>query len=129
MEAAYLTCAKQLKTLLLQHDKAVTQVFLFDMKILALEKKIFTSILTGNDIMKTSHERRKSIILGIRIMFDRYKQHKWEKIQELSTHILQIMQQDDEDDQTEPWLTTATQESDNTVTIETDMFCSNYRSF
>lgn len=99
------------------------------MKILALEKKIFTSILTGNDIMKTSHERRKSIILGIRIMFDRYKQNKWEKIQELSAHILQIMQQDDVDDQTEPWLTTATQESNNTVTIETDMFCSHYRSF
>lgn len=97
------------------------------MQLLDLDNKIFINTLFGNITMKLNYERRKSTILGVRIMFNKYKHQKWETIQKLSSTLLQTIQPDG-DHPTEPWQTTAIQENDNMVVIETDMFCSQYRS-
>ena len=107
--------------------KIYTFFSLPDMQLLYLDSKIFANTLFGNTTMKLNQERRKSTILGVKVMFNKYKQQKWESIQKLSSHLLQTLQPDG-DHQTEPWQTTSTQENDNMVVIATDMFYSQYRS-
>ncbi|XP_060083547.1 uncharacterized protein LOC132562794 [Ylistrum balloti] len=80
--------AKKLHSLLIAHDKAAKQVHFLDDQLIRLDRQVFLSTLDDAHSLVLHLLTRKSIIQGVRKMFDQYRSTKQYQVQELSTLIL-----------------------------------------
>ncbi|XP_071159679.1 uncharacterized protein [Mytilus edulis] len=80
--------AQQLKTLLTAHDQTVTQINLLEGKIQQLDHYLFTANINGSHGYSKHLLTQKSTTLGIRKMYNQYREKKWNQVQELSTLIM-----------------------------------------
>ncbi|XP_060083544.1 uncharacterized protein LOC132562791 [Ylistrum balloti] len=89
MTTSDLVCyAQKLQSLLLAHDKAAKQVSFLDDQMLRLDRQLFLSTLDDAHSLVLHLLTRKSIIQGVRKMFDQYRSTKQHQVQELSALIL-----------------------------------------
>ncbi|OWF53929.1 uncharacterized protein LOC110445764 [Mizuhopecten yessoensis] len=80
--------AQKLQNLLLAHDRAAKQVNFLDDQLLRLDRQLFYSTLDDTHSLVLHLLTRKSIIQGVRRMFDQYLSTKKRQVQELSALIL-----------------------------------------
>ncbi|XP_069128472.1 uncharacterized protein [Argopecten irradians] len=80
--------AQKLQSLLLAHDKATKQVNFLDDHLLRLDRQLFFSTLDDAHSLGLHLLTRKSIIQGVRRMFDQYRSTKHRQVQELSALVL-----------------------------------------
>ncbi|XP_076105140.1 uncharacterized protein LOC143073461 [Mytilus galloprovincialis] len=80
--------AQQLKTLLMSHDQAVTQLNLLECRIQQLDSHLFSADINGCHSYRLRLKTQKSTTVGIRKMYNQYKEKKWNQIQQLSTLIM-----------------------------------------
>ncbi|XP_033732687.1 uncharacterized protein LOC117322063 isoform X3 [Pecten maximus] len=80
--------AKKLQSLLLAHDNAAKQVNFLDDQLTRLDRQLFLSTLDDAHSLVLHLLTRKSIIQGVRRMFDQYRSTKNRQVQELSALVL-----------------------------------------
>ncbi|XP_033732686.1 uncharacterized protein LOC117322063 isoform X2 [Pecten maximus] len=80
--------AKKLQSLLLAHDNAAKQVNFLDDQLIRLDRQLFVSTLDDAHSLVLHLLTRKSIIQGVRRMFDQYRSTKNRQVQELSALVL-----------------------------------------
>ncbi|XP_033732683.1 uncharacterized protein LOC117322063 isoform X1 [Pecten maximus] len=80
--------AQKLQSLLLAHDNAAKQVNFLDDQLTRLDRQLFLSTLDDAHSLVLHLLTRKSIIQGVRRMFDQYRSTKNRQVQELSALVL-----------------------------------------
>ncbi|XP_033732688.1 uncharacterized protein LOC117322064 [Pecten maximus] len=80
--------AQKLQSLLLAHDNAAKQVNFLDDQLTRLDRQLFLSTLDDAHSPVLHLLTRKSIIQGVRRMFDQYRSTKNRQVQELSALVL-----------------------------------------
>ncbi|XP_060083545.1 uncharacterized protein LOC132562792 [Ylistrum balloti] len=80
--------AKKLHSLLIAHDRAAKQVHFLDDQLIRLDRQVFLSTIDDAHSLVLHLLTRKSIIQGVRKMFDQYRSTKQYQVQELSALIL-----------------------------------------
>ena len=103
----------------------ILQYIISDSKIQRIDNQIFTSNLDGFHGYRLHLQTQRSVIVGVKKMFQKYKNKKWEEIQELSALILQSQ------DPSYPNHTTLLDyqlDPDTMATELTEMFCVHSRT-
>jgi len=103
----------------------ILQYTISDSKIQRIDNQVFTSNLDGFHGYRLHLQTQRSVIVGVKKMFQKYKNKKWEEIQELSALILQSR------DPSYPNYTTLPDsqlEPDTMATELTEMFCVYFRT-
>ncbi|XP_060065134.1 uncharacterized protein LOC132545470 [Ylistrum balloti] len=83
--------ALELRTLLVAHDKAFTQIQLIDIKLSDLEVKVLSAHAEGQQGLQLHLLNRKSVIEGVRHAFHQYRVDKWNQIRTLSKLIIDTL--------------------------------------
>ncbi|XP_076074232.1 uncharacterized protein LOC143045536 [Mytilus galloprovincialis] len=117
--------AQQLKNLLTSHDQAVTQLNLLEGKIQQLDHYLFTADINGSHGYRKHLMIQKSTTLGIRKMYNQYREKKWNQIQELSTVIMKSANSTPSSPDSTPESSRRHTQSDNDPTVQsmTEDFC------